>query len=134
MNDEEAIVACALDYFEGWFDADSERMERALHPGLAKRSLADDGRDLDTVSAGEMIEWTSGGRGKALDLGDRQIEVKIDGIHDEIASARVHSAVYVDYLQLVKTADGWKIANALWKWSPEGVRIRDRVRGSTTAA
>ena len=31
------IVATALDYFEGWFDGDAVRMERALHPELAKR-------------------------------------------------------------------------------------------------
>ena len=37
--DEDAIVRCVLDYFEGWFEADPERMRRALHPDLAKRSL-----------------------------------------------------------------------------------------------
>ncbi len=29
VPDEDAIVGCALDYFEGWFDADPERMRRA---------------------------------------------------------------------------------------------------------
>ena len=38
--DEDAIVRCTLDYFEGWFDGDPERMRRALHPDLAKRSPA----------------------------------------------------------------------------------------------
>ncbi len=37
---ETAIVQAALDYFEGWFDGDATRMERALHPDLAKRLLA----------------------------------------------------------------------------------------------
>ena len=44
-SDDDAIVRCALDYFEGWFDADPERMRRALHPELAKRSL--DGEGLE---------------------------------------------------------------------------------------
>jgi hypothetical protein len=35
---EAEIVACALDYYEGWFDGDAARMERALHPELVKRS------------------------------------------------------------------------------------------------
>ena len=39
--DEAAIVEAVLDYFEGWFDGDAAAMERALHPGLAKRALED---------------------------------------------------------------------------------------------
>ncbi len=33
--------------------------------------------------------------------------------HD-IASVRVCSEPYYEYLHLVRTSDGWKIANALW--------------------
>ena len=36
-EDEAAIKATALDYLEGWYSGDAERMERALHPDLAKR-------------------------------------------------------------------------------------------------
>ncbi|MDX2438456.1 MAG: nuclear transport factor 2 family protein [Acidobacteriota bacterium] len=36
-DDEAAIKATALDYLEGWYSGDAERMERALHPDLAKR-------------------------------------------------------------------------------------------------
>jgi len=34
-----AVEAAVLDYFEGWFDGDPVRMDRALHPGLAKHAL-----------------------------------------------------------------------------------------------
>ena len=39
-GDLAAIEACVRDYFEGWFDGDAARMERALHPELAKRSFS----------------------------------------------------------------------------------------------
>ena len=56
---EAAIVSAVLDYFEGWFDGDAGvRMERALHPDLAKRSLEKDGQTLDKISAEWMIEAT----------------------------------------------------------------------------
>src|SRR5262249_46471729 len=32
-----AIKQTALDYIEGWYEGDAERMERAVHPELAKR-------------------------------------------------------------------------------------------------
>ena len=36
MTDRDAIVRVALDYFEGWFAGDADRMRRTLHPDLAK--------------------------------------------------------------------------------------------------
>ena len=32
-SDRADVVAIALDYFEGWFDGDSERMDRATRSG-----------------------------------------------------------------------------------------------------
>jgi Putative lumazine-binding len=105
------IVATALDYFEGWFDGDAGRVERALHPALAKR-----GPGLRTVTKDEMVTWTAAGEGKAEDPGrSRRIDVSVVDVHEEIASAVVDSDVYREYLHLVRTEDGWKIVNALWQ-------------------
>ncbi len=40
--DSVGIRAAALDYIDGWYAADGERMERALHPELAKRNVSSD--------------------------------------------------------------------------------------------
>ena len=114
---EAAIVSAVLDYFEGWFDGDAERMERALHPGLAKRSLEKDGRTLNETSAEWMNDATARGVGRERDPGDRRIEVEVNDIHGTIANATVRSAVYREYVQLVQTTEGWKIVNALWEWT-----------------
>ena len=42
--DSAAIRATALDYIEGWYEGNAERMERALHPELAKRIVNTDAR------------------------------------------------------------------------------------------
>jgi hypothetical protein len=113
-----AIERTALDYIEGWFDGDASRMERALHPELAKRSLQyrEDGREaLETITAQEMIDDTASGRGKSKADGDLRIEVTVDHVFGETAIATVDSGIYVDYLQLIRTAAGWKIVNVLWK-------------------
>jgi Putative lumazine-binding len=92
-------------------------IERALHPELAKRSLgqASSGTErLATITARQMVEATARGEGKRKDPGDRRIEVDVEHLHGTIANATVRSAVYVEYLQLVHTRDGWKIVNALW--------------------
>jgi Putative lumazine-binding len=108
-----AIVATVLDYFEGWFDGDAARMERALHPALAKR-----GPELRTVTKDDMVTWTAEGEGKAKDPGPgRRIDVTVVDVHGTIASAVVDSDVYHEYLHLVRTDDGWRIVNALWQSS-----------------
>jgi hypothetical protein len=107
-GDREAVVAAALDYFEGWFDGEEVRMERALHPNLVKRRA---GEELGITTKERMLELTREGEGRQ-DGADRSLDVEVTG---DIASATVRSAVYHEYLHLVRTRDGWKIANALWQ-------------------
>jgi hypothetical protein len=110
-RDVAAVVAVARDYFEGWFDGDDERMERALHADFVKRRA---GEELGITTKERMLELTRNGEGKA-DGADRTLDVQVEDVYGDIASATVRSAVYHEYLQLVRTRRGWKIANALWR-------------------
>jgi hypothetical protein len=119
-DDAAAIRGCVLDYFEGWFDGDAARMDRALHPGLAKHSLGqgpDRSDTLDLTTKDEMVEATRQGSGRSRDLPDRAIRIDIASVSGDIASAIVHSAVYVEYALLARTADGWRITATLWHWA-----------------
>jgi hypothetical protein len=118
--DEVAIRACLLDYFEGWFDGDPARMDRALHPGLAKHAIGQD-RDrsdtLDVTTRDEMVEATRQGNGRRRDVPDRAISIDILGVSGNIACAAVHSAVYVEYVLLGHDVQGWRITNTIWRWA-----------------
>lgn len=117
--DRDEIRAVVLDYYEGWFGGDAARMERALHPELAKRSLwldAAGGEVLRTTTAARMVELTAAAAGVEDGL-DPRLEVRIDDVHGATATVTGRSAVYVDYLHLARTREGWKIVNALWSWT-----------------
>jgi hypothetical protein len=118
-EDEAAVRSTVLDYFEGWFEGDAARMERALHPDLAKRSLGDDGQRLDADTSELMVEKTARGVGmeRRRKVGDPKVDIRVDDVYGTIASVTVNSAPYHEYLHLVRTRAGWKIANALWQWS-----------------
>jgi len=109
--DEAAVTATALDYFEGWFDGDVGRMARALHPNLVKRRA---GEELGITTKERMLELTRTGEGKA-DAADRTLDIEVEDVYGHIASVTVRSAVYHEYVHLVRTRDGWKIANTLWQ-------------------
>jgi hypothetical protein len=119
-EDAAAIRRCILDYFEGWFDGDASRMDRALHPGLAKHALGqgpDRAEVLDVTTKDEMVEATRQGRGRQRDTPDRAIRIDIASVSGDIASVIVHSADYVEYALLARTSDGWQITGTLWHWA-----------------
>jgi hypothetical protein len=116
-----AIERTVLDYFEGWFGGDPVRMERALHPEFVKRSLETDpfGREtLRTITAEWMIEATALGRGKNDTPDDVRIEIEVEDVLGELANVTVRSVMYIEYLHLAQTSDGWKIVNDLWQPTP----------------
>jgi len=119
-DDPAAIRSCILDYFEGWFEGDADRMDRALHPGLAKHALGQGPTRvdvLDVTTKDEMVEASRRGQGRQRDTPDRAIRIDITGVSGDIASATVHSAVYVEYLLLARTGEGWRITGTLWRWA-----------------
>jgi hypothetical protein len=114
--DVQAVQAVALDYIEGWYAGDAERMERSLHDDLVKRTPVrgdESTGGLRIVSKDRMVELTSTGGGS--EVTNPAIEVYVDDVSDDIACARTVCADFVDYLHLVDTPDGWKIANILFR-------------------
>jgi hypothetical protein len=45
----------------------------------------------------------------------QEIEVEVLDLHHQTASVVVRSREYHEHLHLVRTVDGWRIANALWE-------------------
>jgi hypothetical protein len=118
--DRADIRAAVLDYFDGWFEADADRMRRALHPSLAKRSRGQDPNRTPAVAsltAEQMVAWTAAGFGRSRGGPDRHVDVRIDDIAGSIASVAVRSADYIEYVHLVRVEEGWKIVNTLWRYA-----------------
>jgi hypothetical protein len=59
-----------------------------------------------------MLELTAGGGG---DMADPEYETVVFEVSEDIASVRVTSPEYVDFLQLARATDGWKIVNVLFR-------------------
>ena len=119
--DSAGIRAAALDYIQGWYAGDAARMERAVHPELAKRIVRSDslGRyRLDQQSAMTLVSNTRNGGGKDTPAADRREDVRILDIYQNAASARVDASYWIDYLQLAKWRGRWVIVNVLWELKP----------------
>jgi hypothetical protein len=119
-GEREAVVRAVLDYFEGWFEGDAGRMERALHPELVKRTLGGEEEAVEQLvgtTAAEMIEATARGVGRERLReagGDPGIKIEVEDIYGPIASVTVRSALYREYVHVVRMNGGWRIVNTLW--------------------
>lgn len=120
--DEAAIKQTALDYIEGWYEGNAERMERALHPELAKRIVRTNPQNnqsqLDQMSAMTLVLRTRRGGGKATPKERQQKDVTILDIYQNAASVKVVAADWIDYLQVAKFNGRWVIVNVLWELKP----------------
>jgi hypothetical protein len=125
--DSAAIRATALDYIEGWYLGDAERMERALHPELAKRMASADAggvSQLNHMGADQLVAATRAGYGKATPEAQRRMDVTILDIYENAASVKVVAKDWVDYLHVVKFDGRWFIMNVLWELTPEAAMGR----------
>ena len=121
--DSAGIRAAALDYIEGWYEGSAERMERALHPELAKRIENTDPRNgrnsLGQMGALTLINSTKRGGGRETPVAQQRKEVRILDIFGNAASVRVDASTWVDYLQIAKWNGRWVIVNVLWELRPQ---------------
>ena len=122
--DSAAIRATALDYVEGWYEGNAERMGRALHPELVKRIVVADtatGQSvLQNMGASALVNGARHGYGKSTPKNRQQKEVRILDIFGNAASARATMADWIDYMQLAKVDGRWVIVNVLWEEKPGG--------------
>ena len=120
--DSELIKQTALDYIEGWYEGNAERMERALHPDLAKRIVQKDQRGRSTLGhmgALRLVQLT-----RLHDASDvvpkerQQKDVTVLDIFGNAASAKVVASDWIDYMHLAKWNGRWVIVNVLWEMKP----------------
>src|SRR5688572_15653837 len=99
--DSAAIRQTALDYIEGWYEGNAERMERALHPDLAKRIINTDQRGRNVLghqSAMTLVQNVRRGGGR--EDTQRRTDVRILDTFTNSASVRVDAGTWIDYLHV----------------------------------
>jgi hypothetical protein len=120
--EEAAIKAAALDYIEGWYEGNAERMERAVHPELAKRIVGTDPQSgesrLNHQNATTLVQQTRN-RAKPTPKEQQMKEVTILDVYENAASVKVVAVRWIDYLHIVKFNGSWKIINVLWETKPQ---------------
>lgn len=117
---QDAIQATALDYIDGWFEGDADRMRRAISPDLHKCSIIREPgsgkRAVGKLAPAEaMVRWTRDGAMKEAGV---PTEAHVLYVFRDIAIARTVCPYFEDLLHLANFEKyGWRIVNVLYQVS-----------------
>lgn len=120
--DREAIKRTALNYAEGWYEGNADKMESALSPDLAKRiaQTNDKGQSrLDNMTAMALVQGTRRGFGKQTPAAEQQKDVTILDVLGGAATVKLEMRDWVDYMHIARINGKWLIVNVLWEMKPK---------------
>lgn len=124
-GDREAVLAALQDYVDGFVLGQPELLERSLSPTLAKkgyrRASPDEAYgDAVPLSFDAALELSASLTASAESRADSPSSVEVFEIADKTAAGKVTAFWGIDYVHLVKEADGrWMIHHVIWQTAPE---------------
>ena len=117
-QDKAAVRQAAYDYGEGFYEGSAERMERAVHPAIIKRGVVSRpgiGSILTPMNAETLVELARQGTEKNRPADQRNISFALLDLRDNVASAKIFTVGFNDYLHLVKQDGRWRLVHVLWQ-------------------
>lgn len=70
------------------------------------------------MTAEQMASWTRDGDGVRERPARLEIQIEVLDVHQQIATAVVHSTVYIEYAHLVRNQERWRILNTIYMRTP----------------
>jgi len=113
-DETEAIRHAVQFYIDGHATGQRQVMEQAFHPSARLQSI-----NNDEVAIRPIEQYLSGMPGQpASDESERKRKIALIDYRGTAAIARVEldypSVTFVDYMQLLKVGDEWKIVNKIY--------------------
>lgn len=124
-GDREAVRRAAMDYIEGFYEGDSTKLVRSVHPEVHKLGFSR-GRNAPGYQSSRMPwpEFLSFARsvkasGRVRPATDPR-EVELLDVLDQTAAVKITAYWGIDYLLLAKYDGRWLITQVLWQTPPGG--------------
>lgn len=120
QSDEEQVRAAILDYVEGIYEVQPDRIKRSVHPQLMKKGF---GRPKDqttykdetVMTFNQLVELAGRWNAKGWLPKDAPKVIEIYDVQDKTAAAKLTAYWGTDYFHLAKYDDKWMITNVLWQ-------------------
>ena len=111
-DDASAVRATVTDYIEAYYTGDAKRMERTLHPHYLKHMIHGDIPVRERTGL-QMVQDVRANYAANLPPADRTEQVTVLDVAGTIASAKLVTPGWVDYMTLSKSDGQWKILSVV---------------------
>ena len=116
-NESQAVRATVADYIESYYTGDAARMEKSLHPHYLKHVIKESHGSLKmTEKTGlQMVQDVRSQGPSDLPKSEQTEQITVLDVSKDIASAKLVTSHWVDYMTLAKWNGEWKIVSVVLK-------------------
>jgi hypothetical protein len=111
-DDSSSVRATVTDYIEAYYTGDAPRMQQTLHPHYLKHMIRRDIPMRDKTGS-QMVEEIRSHGAPDIPQADRTEQVTVLDVAGTIASAKLVTPGWVDYMTLTKSDGVWKILSVV---------------------
>ncbi len=111
-TDSAAIQATVTNYIEGYYAGDAARMQATQHPHYLKH-LIHGNIPMREITGEQMIDAVRGNGPANMPASEKIEQVSVMDISGEIASAKLVTPRWTDYITLAKVDGDWKILSVV---------------------
>ena len=114
-DDASAVRSTVTNYIEAYYNGDAARMEQTLHPQYLKHKIHGNIPVREQTRA-ELVQSTRSGQGTRLTPAERTEQVTVLDVAGNIASAKLVTPGWTDYMTLTRIDGEWKILSVVQRF------------------
>ena len=111
-DDASAVRATVTNYIEAYYNGDAARMKQTLHPHYLKHRIHGD-IPMREQTGPQLVQAVRNGGGTHMEQAQRTEQVTVLDVAGNIASAKLVTPGWVDYMTLSKVNGEWKILSVV---------------------
>jgi hypothetical protein len=111
-SDDAAVRTTVTNYIEAYYTGDAARMQQTLHPHYLKHKIHGD-IPMREQTGPQLLQDVRNGGGTHMAQAQRGEQVTVLDVTGNIASAKLVTPGWVDYMTLSKMNGDWKILSVV---------------------
>ena len=110
-----AVRSTVTNYIEAYYTGDAARMEQTLHPHYLKHKIHGN-IPVREQTGSDLVQAAQSGEGTHLTQAERREEITVLDVAGNIASAKLVTPGWTDYMTLTKIDGEWKILSVVQRF------------------
>jgi len=111
-DDASAVRSTVTNYIEAYYTGNAARMEQTLHPHYLKHKIHGSIPVREQTGA-DLVQAARNGEGTHLTQAERREQITVLDVAGNLASAKLVTPGWTDYMTLTKINGEWKILSVV---------------------